>query len=498
MLAREARASGVLLHVTSLPSKFGIGDLGPAAFGFVDLLANSNQHYWSILPLTPTSRVYGNSPYMSESAFAGNPLLISPEILAEQGLIGKDWQTQPASGPIGRVDFAGVEVLKKRMLDEAYKAFVKQPKVAEFESFCSENVDWLDDYALYSVLREQSGQSWFSWPNALRNRQKTALTQKTEALADNIQKTKFVHFLFFSQWKTLKAHCRNRGIKVVGDLPFYVSAESADVWVHPEIFKLNNQKKPRYVSGVPPDYFSKTGQLWGTPVYDWQRLKREGFDWWLSRLEHNLKLYDFLRLDHFRGFIAYWQVPAAAKTARIGKWIRTPAKSFFATVKNQFPALPFVAEDLGVITKPVSNTITRLGILGMKVLLFAFDGDKRNPHLPQNHPQNTVVYTGTHDTNTVKGWFEEEASEKNKKTLTQHIGQQISPETVSGEFVKLALFSRANLCLVPMQDILGLGSEARMNNPARQTGNWVWRVTEKQLGSEKMAEFAQLTMDTNR
>jgi 4-alpha-glucanotransferase len=299
-------------------------------------------------------------------------------------------------------------------------------------------------------------------------------------------------------WFTFRDYAAKTGVKIIGDMPFYVGYDSADMWSNPQLFKLDKNKKPQYVGGVPPDYFSSTGQLWGAPVYNWRTLQKTCFNWWINRINNKLRLYDVLRLDHFRGFIAYWQVPAGEKTARNGQWIRAPTKSFFDAVQGAFPSMPFIAEDLGSITKNVYDVISQLQLPGMRVLIFAFNGSQSNPHLPDNYTQNTVVYTGTHDTNTVKGWFVEETTTKIKQQISSYIGRQVSKDNISIELIKLALSSRANLSIIPLQDVLGLGAEARMNHPAKQTGNWVWRVTSQQLTSKKLEKIGELTTEFNR
>lgn len=502
MTTLKERASGVLLHITSLPSPFGIGDLGPASLQFVDLLAKLRQRYWSILPVNPTQLEYGNSPYKNDSAFAGNTLLISPEQLVEESLLSKDYMQRMLIQPTFSVNYHAVEKVKKVMLKEAYINFKKKGKPTllnqDFESFCAKEAGWLDDYALYKSLREENGEPWYRWPEALRDREPLALVKKLESLRRQIEEHKFKQHIFFSQWRTLKDWCIKKRVKIIGDMPFYVGYNSADVWTHPELFKLDKNKKPRYVGGVPPDYFSPTGQLWGDPVYNWKQMREKHFDWWIKRIGHNLKLCDAVRFDHFRGFVAYWQVQAHQKTAKTGKWIRAPTKSFFTSIQNVFPNLPFIAEDLGTITQQVEKAISRIGVPGMKVLLFAFDDSQANPHFPDNFTKNTVVYTGTHDTNTVKGWYLQEATAKNKQQLSEYLGRHVSEENVSEEFVKMAFASKANLSIIQLQDALGLDAETRMNHPAKQTGNWQWRTTIEQLANKKIEELKELTKQSNR
>ncbi len=502
MLANEKRASGVLLHITSLPSPFGIGDFGPLSRQFVDLLTKLKQQYWSILPISPTRSEYNNSPYKNDSAFAGNTLLISPEQLIINNLLPEDYSKLIQVHQSNIVDYSVVEFVKNFMLKKAYKNFVKNNKPSigkrSFEEFCTEEKEWLDDFALFKALRELSGNPWFLWPKQLRDREQGALINKTENQKEQIEKHKFDQYIFFSQWLALKNYCNKMDVKIIGDMPFYVGYDSSDIWSNQKLFKLDINKKPQYIGGVPPDYFSSTGQLWGDPVYNWKELRKDKFGWWITRIRHNLKLYDLLRFDHFRGFVAYWQVSASEKNASKGKWIRAPAKSFFSAVKNDFPTLPFIAEDLGAITKSVEKTVFKIGLPGMRVLFFGFDGSKANPHLPENYTKNTVAYTGTHDTNTAKGWFKDEATTQTKKQISDYIGKQVSEKNINFELIKLASASKSNLCIIPFQDISGLDSKARMNNPAKSNGNWQWRATSKQLLSEKLDKFRILTIQYNR
>lgn len=485
------RSCGIHLHITSLPSNFSIGDLGPRAFEFVDLLSEAKQNFWGLLPVTPTRREYGDSPYLGDSSFAGNILLISPKLLEEENLL--NLSGKPLGDPT-QVDYKSAHKVKYEIIGQAFKKFQKrfQDYKYEFEKFCSENSEWLDHYALYKALRDKIGEPWYFWPPPLRDREEKALEEKKRKLKEDIQSEKFAQFIFFRQWSALKEHCRKKGIKLIGDLPFYVNHDSADAWVHPEIFKLDEDKQPLFVSGVPPDYFSDTGQLWGTPVYDWEYLEDTGFEWWIERLEHHLNMFDILRLDHFRGFSAYWQVPRQAETAEEGSWVEVPTDEFFDTLTKHIPMLPFVAEDLGDITPKVREDKDKLGIPGMEVLVFAFDGSPDNPHLPYNHSQNSVVLPGTHDTNTVRGWFSE-ASSETKNTLCNYLGRKISEEEVSWELIRLAMSSVAKLSILPLQDVLSLGGEARMNYPSRSKGNWRWRVTSDQLKGKPLTRLKKMT-----
>lgn len=496
-MLKQKRGSGILLHVTSLPSAFGIGDLGPQSYRFVDLLARNSQRFWSILPLSPTRFEDGNSPYHTSSAFAGNPLLVSPERLAEQSFI-QQIPALKAPGSSTKVNFQLAYSQKEELIERAFLRFENNIDLKEFDAFCCEQQKWLNDYALYAALRKASGKPWNRWPLTLRKRDRLALAQKTDSLKQNIETEKFAQYLFFSQWQALRKYCRKQQVSIIGDMPFYVAYDSADVWVHPELFALDTKGQAKYVSGVPPDYFSASGQLWGDPVYNWEKLERTGFEWWIDRIQQSLTLYDELRLDHFRGFLAYWQVPGKAETARKGHWVKTPSRSFFRKLEKSFPSLPFVAEDLGYIDSPVREAIEELNLPGMKVLLFDFDGKDDNPHALKNHTECSVVYTGTHDTNTARGWFVREASAKMKCNVYKSIGKKVNDSEVGFELVKLALSSKSRLSIIPMQDVLGLGSHARMNNPSTSFGNWSWRVTAKQLENKKIAALSELTVENSR
>jgi 4-alpha-glucanotransferase len=464
------------MHITSLPSNDGVGNLGPGAFEFVDFLKRAGQSLWQVLPLNPPSPGEGNSPYSSSSAFAGNTLLISPEILAEQGWISS--VPLATEFPTDHVNFGKAIEYKKLILDDAYQTFKIRQNKTEFDTFCEENAFWIDDFALFATLKELfEGVSWAEWPDDIRDRKPDALKRYRLRLAGHLEKHKFLQFLFFNQWRALKEYANNQGIEIMGDIPIYMSYQSADLWAHPEIFKLDNDKTPLYAAGVPPDYFSKTGQLWGNPVYNWKNLEQSGFEWWLKRIEHNLKLFDILRIDHFRGFVAYWEVPFGEKTAINGKWVDALANKFFDKLREQYPILPIVAEDLGVITPDVKALIERLNLPGMKVLLFAFgESLPVNPYAPHNHIKNCVVYTGTHDNNTVRGWYDTEATKADKLSLAQYLGHEVDVDKVHEEFIRLAMMSVADRIIIPVQDVLGLGAEARMNTPSTPTGNWEWRL----------------------
>ena len=474
------RGSGILLHITSLPSPHGIGDMGPWAYKFADFLSETKQSFWQILPITPTPSASG-SPYHSSSAFAGNTLLISPELMVQEDLLSEENIRPPPSFQEDKVDYPSVTSYKEKIFSKAYERFKERDK-SDFEKFCSGNSGWLKDFALFDALRAHHGSVWNEWPPEIRDRQPGALQRSGEQLRDEIERGKFLQYVFFRQWFSLKGYCNQKGIQIIGDLPIYMDYESADVWTNPDLFKLNEEKRPSHVSGVPPDYFSQTGQLWGHPVYRWDVLKELGYSWWIKRIEHNLRLFDSMRVDHFRGFVAYWEVPAGEKTAVRGRWIKAPAEDFFGTLCKRFPHPPIIAEDLGIITPDVREIMERLGFPGMRVLLFAFgDGLPTNLYLPHNHVKNCVVYTGTHDNNTVRGWFEKEATPEEKEGLFRYLGRKVSRWNVHREFIRLAMMSVADVAIFPVQDILGLGEEARMNRPATREGNWMWRLSPEHL-----------------
>lgn len=490
----KRRGSGILLHVTSLPSPFGIGDMGPEAYQFVDFLAEAKQSYWQLLPLNPTAPVFYNSPYHSTSAFAGNPLFISLSLLVQDGLLEKNDLEPFPDFPGDKVDYQSVVDFKRKIFFQAYERF-KSKRDDEYERFVTQNASWLDDFSLFAALKSHfQEKAWNEWPQDLRDRKSEALLSAKKALDDKINMERFLQFIFFKQWMVLKNYCYQKGIQVIGDIPIYVQSDSVDLWTHPELFKLDDHKRPYAVAGVPPDYFSKTGQLWGNPVYRWDVLKQRGYDWWIKRVAHNLKLFDFVRMDHFRGFIAYWEVPAEEKTAINGTWVEAPARDFFTQLTRKIPSLPIIAEDLGIITPEVREVMQHFEFPGMKLLLFAFgDGSPTNPYLPHNFPKNCVVYTGTHDNNTVRGWFEKEAMPEDKKRLFQYLGREISPAEVHWEMIRLLMMSVANTIIVPMQDLLGLSEEARMNRPATLKGNWQWKLLPDQISPSITKQLQEMT-----
>ncbi len=487
------RGSGILLHITSLPSPYGIGDMGPWAYKFVDFLSETKQSYWQILPLNPPAPTGNNSPYHGSSAFAGNTLLISPELMVHEGLLTEEDIKPLPSFQKNKVNYPEVISHKEKIFSKAYERFKEKDK-SEFEKFCSGNSSWLEDFALFAAFREHFGQVWCRWPPEVRDRRSEDLQTLKKQLHSGVEREKFLQYAFFQQWFSLKRYCNQKGIQIIGDLPIYVDYDSADVWVNPEMFKLDQEKQPAFVAGVPPDYFSQTGQLWGHPVYRWDVLKELGYAWWIQRIEQNLKLFDLLRIDHFRGFVAYWEVQAGEKTAINGRWIKAPAEDFFFTLRNRFPNLPIIAEDLGIITPDVREIMNRLEFPGMRLLLFAFGEDLlTNPYAPHNHVENCVVYTGTHDNNTVRGWFEKEATTEDKERLFRYLGSKVSSRNVHWEFIRLAMISIANMAIFPLQDILGLGEDARMNRPAIKEGNWKWRLLPAQLTPSLARKLLKMT-----
>jgi 4-alpha-glucanotransferase len=489
------RGSGILLHITSLPSPYGIGGFGPGAFRFVDFLCETKQSFWQTLPLTPTGLVYGNSPYGSTSVFAGNPLLISPELMKSGDLLTREDISALPDFPIDRVDYNTVFNYKRKLFQLAYERFKKIKNNCEYEKFCFENSQWLDDYALFIALKAYfGGQVWSKWPPEIRDRRPEPLQSLKKDLHDKIEIEKFIQYVFIKQWLSLKKYCNEKGIHIIGDLPIYISYDSVDLWSNPEIFKLDKEKRPYVVSGVPPDYFSETGQLWGNPVYNWEILKERGFDWWIRRIEHNLRLFDFIRVDHFRGFVAYWEVPATEKTAINGRWKKVPAVDFFDKLTKRFPCLPIIAEDLGVITPDVREVMRRYEFPGMKVLLFAFSENlPGNPYIPHNIVENCVFYTGTHDNNTIKGWFEKEAKLEEKKRLFCYIGREVPLKNLHWELIRLVMMSVANTVIFPMQDTLGLGEETRMNRPGTSAGNWQWRLLPDEITPSLKRKLREMT-----
>ena len=496
----DTRGSGILLHLTSLPSPFGIGDMGPSAHRFVDVLATCHQRFWQVLPLNPTDLYHNSSPYNSHSAFALNPLLISPELLVREGRLDpSDLEPQPGF-PENLVDFPAVARYKEKLLNIAYERFKTRNRTDRYDEFCRKNAFWLDDFSLFTALKRHSGEcAWNFWPVELKQRTPEALESARRELDQEIEKENFSQHLCAEQWRSLKAHANRSGVRIIGDLPIYVDYDSADVWAHPEIFKLGEDMRPTVVAGVPPDYFSDTGQLWGNPVYNWEILKESAYEWWIRRIGYNFNLYDYVRLDHFRGFVACWEIPAAENTAVNGQWSEAPASDFLGRLRRRFLHLPIVAEDLGVITPDVREIMRNFNFRGMRVLLFAFGADfPATPHLPHSLEKDVLLYTGTHDNNTVRGWFEAEAAEDDKQRLFQYLGRQTPAEDINWEVIRLAMMSVANTVIIPVQDVLGLGAEARMNTPATREGNWRWRMPTEALTLSTIERLAEMTRIYNR
>jgi 4-alpha-glucanotransferase len=495
------RGSGVLLHITSLPSPYGVGDLGPWAYRFADFLAGTRQAYWQVLPLSPTAPIYGNSPYSSVSTFACNTLLISPDILVGDGLLSREEVDSRPPFPDDRCDYEGVIPYKEYLLDRAFDSFVKSGKDGDgFRHFCDDQASWLDTYALFVCIKKRmGGRSWGDWPWELRDRLPDSLEAVRREATTDIEREKFRQYLFFRQWQALKRYCNERGIQIIGDIPIYVSYDSADAWTDAGTFKLDGEKRPVAVAGVPPDYFSATGQLWGNPVYNWDALRQTGYAWWIERVRHTLALFDIVRVDHFRGLVAFWEVPAREKNAVNGQWVAVPVRDFFNQLFRRFFSLPIIAEDLGLITPDVREMIRELGFPGMKILLFAFgEDDPMHIYLPHTYERNYVVYTGTHDNNTTRGWFQHEARPEEKERLFRYIGREVRPDEVNWELIRLAMMSVARMAVFPMQDILGLGREAQMNRPSVAHGNWEWRLRPGELTEYVAGRLRSLTVAYGR
>jgi 4-alpha-glucanotransferase len=471
---RFPRASGILLHPTSLPGRYGIGDLGPQAYHFLDFLQATGQSIWQVLPLGPTG--YGDSPYQCFSAFAGNHLLISPDVLLEQGhLSPADVEDVPAF-PAAQVDYGPVIQYKARLLRIAFQNFRRRDDAQEkdeFTAFCLGKQAWLDDYALFMALKdEHQGALWTTWDKQVASRQPDAIAHWAQARADDVERHKYLQYPFYRHWAALRQYANGRGIRIVGDIPIFVAHDSADLWAHPELFQLDDDGNPTVVAGVPPDYFSETGQLWGNPHYRWDRMAEAGYWWWIERFRALFELVDLVRLDHFRGFEGYWEVPAGEETAVNGRWVQGPGADLFLAVEKALGKLPIIAEDLGVITPQVEALRDRFGFPGMRILQFGFSSDADDPFLPHNYIRNCVVYTGTHDNDTTIGWFNA-ATEEEREAVLAYFGAD--GRDISWDFIRWLFASVADTAIVPLQEVLSLGPEARMNYPSRLGGNWNWR-----------------------
>jgi malto-oligosyltrehalose synthase/4-alpha-glucanotransferase len=480
------RGAGILLHITSLPSPFGVGDMGPEAKAFADFLYRGHQRYWQLLPLNPTEGGQGHSPYSAISSKAGNTLLISPELLAAEGLLD---DLHPYYQPQeGKTDYENAEKIKKEMFGKAWERFSSandHPLQTEFVAFCEREKEWLDDFALYLVLKQQNGgKPWYEWPEEFKQRNPSSLANLAKEVEDELQKVKWLQYIFARQWKDLKAYANGLGIEFMGDLPFYVSYDSADVWAQRDIFAIDENGDREGLAGVPPDAFSDDGQLWGMPVFRWDLLKEQNYDWWIGRFQKNMELFDLVRLDHFRAFSAYWEVPAGEQTAKNGVWKEGPGADFFTVVKEQLGELPFVAEDLGEIDAPVYALRDAFHLPGMKVLQFAFGEDMPgSPHVPHGHQQNFLVYTGTHDNNTIRGWSRQEGA-KDHHRLSRYVGRPLEEDEIPGVMCRMAYASVARIAILPLQDVLGLDEIARMNTPASGESNWQWRLLPGQVTHE--------------
>jgi 4-alpha-glucanotransferase len=500
------RASGILLHPTSLPGRFGIGDLGRAAYDFIDFLAASRQSLWQVLPLGPTG--YGDSPYQCFSAFAGNPLLVSLEALVDDGLLTSDDLAGAPEFPADRVDYGPVIEFKNRLLRRAYENFVSdQPAAitAEFAAFGQQTEAWLDDYALFRSIKDaHGGVEWTKWDKYLRAREDNAMHFFRENHQREIEAHEFFQYLFFKQWLRLAHYANDHGIKIIGDVPIFVAHDSADVWAHPELFYLDKEGRPTVVAGVPPDYFSETGQLWGNPLYRWDVMKKNGYQWWIERIRATLAQVDIVRLDHFRGFEKFWEVPGSETTAIKGHWKEGPGAKLFEAIRKALGRLPIIAEDLGFITPEVRQLREKFDFPGMQILQFAFGTDSQaDDFKPYNYARNSVVYTGTHDNETIVGWFttagvgdstrKPEEVRAEREFVLKYLGSD--GREINWDFIRLAFSSVANTAMVPLQDLLGLGNEARMNIPARESGNWTWRYRAEMLTekiSRRLAEMADV------
>ncbi len=488
------RKSGLLLHPTSLTGAYGIGTLGKAAYEWVDLLADAQQRLWQILPLGPTG--FGDSPYQCYSAFAGNPLLIDLDLLCAQGWLEPEELGAEIFGAedARKVDYSKVRAHKLPLIERAFKRFCENAGAMEaLDAFCAANAAWLDDYALFMALQEQyPGKSWTEWPREIRLRQSNALTTKRQQLRQPILLHRFMQYLFFDQWMALKAYANKRNVRIIGDIPIYVSGDSADVWTHPHYFVLDADLLPTHVAGVPPDYFSETGQRWGNPLFDWKALETHQFDWWIERIRASLTLYDITRIDHFRGFEAYWAIPASEETALLGEWLSGPEHALFEAIEKALGHLPLIAEDLGIITPEVEKLRDDFNLPGMKILQFAFGGDSGNVYLPHHYAKNSVVYTGTHDNDTLAGWIKSLPYDS-RELLHAKAYLDADDLALHWALIRAALASAADTAIIPFQDILNLDSRSRMNTPGIAEGNWQWRYTHDDIDPKALKRLASMT-----
>lgn len=484
------RSSGVLMHITSLPSDYGIGTFGKEAYRYADFLFDAKQAYWQILPINPTG--YGDSPYQSFSTFAGNPYLIDLDILIEQGLLKKEevsginWGDNPL-----KVDFGKIYKNRFKVLKKAYNSYnFDNDRI--YKVFCTNNSSWLDDFAVYMTIKNSNnGAPWYNWKNEkLKINDGTAVKKFSEEHIDEINFQKFLQYQFYLQWNALKRYVNDLGIKIIGDIPIYVSSDSADVWADKNLFLFDEDNKQSCYAGVPPDFFSEDGQFWGNPIYDWKRMKENGYKWWIKRISHSLELYDVIRLDHFRGLESYYSIDKGAKTAATGRWEKGPGQDFINTITNELGSVPMIAEDLGFITQEVRDLRDNAGYPGMKILQFAFDSDAENDFLPHNYTRNCVAYTGTHDNNTLGGWFKQTPKPQIKRAQ-EYVPLTRAEGNIWG-MLRLLYSSVADLAIAQMQDFLELGSEARMNIPATVGGNWQWRINKNYDSVELINKIERL------
>ncbi len=519
----QQRSSGLLLHITSLPSAHGIGDLGPEAYRFADFLASAGQTYWQILPLTPVDPGTGFSPYSSPSAFAGNILLISLEKLADDNLLRYDQLSvfneqsihdvaiteSPATSDVlaGPLTMApstmhAAWIKKRPLLQQAAETFLSDAspaQLSDYDWFCAWQAHWLNDYALFTALQEETGEPfWSRWPDELVRREPDALARQMKLLHDKMAVVNVLQYFFMRQWNELTAYCYGKKIHLIGDIPIYVQFNSADVWANPTLFKLDANFQPLFVAGAPPDYFSEDGQRWGNPIYDWTEHERTGFAWWMRRLRHQMSLYSLTRLDHFLGFAVYWEIPASEPTAKVGKWVKAPIEAFMHAMHRQFVQLPIIAEDLGEKATDIQPYLRHYGIPGMRVVQFGFGGDlPTSTYAVHNHAENFVVYSGTHDNNTTLGWFRE-SDEANRQRMSDYLGIDITEENVVGQVCRLTMQSVARLAIMPVQDVLNLDETNRMNTPGLGGRNWQWRLQPGQLTAEVARKLLKLTRMTGR
>ena len=492
---RFPRSGGVLLHPTSFPSRYGIGDLGESAYAFIDFLAGSGQSVWQVLPLGPTG--YADSPYQSFSAFGGNPLLISPDRLVDENYLPPDATAHVPDFPAGAVDFGPIIDYKNRLLKAAFdhfRLFSSPEQRKAYEIFSEANMDWLEDFALFMALKqlhiEEAGGVWNTWPKAIARRELEAVREWSHELADEVALHKFGQFLFFEQWLALKSYANDRGIRIIGDAPIFVAFDSADVWANPELYYLDDNGDPTHIAGVPPDYFSETGQRWGNPLYRWDVMAENGYAWWTARMRMLFTQVDIARIDHFRGFEAYWEIPADEPTAVVGRWVKGPGSAFFEAVQADLGQLPIIAEDLGVITPEVEALRDAFEFPGMKILQFAFGGTRTSNFLPHRFGRNFVVYTGTHDNETTVGWYGN-ASPEERDHVRRYVARDGSD--IAWDMIRLAYASVADTAVVPMQDLMSLNNEARMNFPGKTGGWWRWRYTPEMLTKAISRRLRELT-----